>query len=373
MIDSHLESSKSGGNRRIMAVLISDVYGFTSAVGQQEEFAVSRVKEDLNDFAKVIVAHNGQVVTDRGDGVKAVFDSGVDALRAALKMQSLILQKNSKVGPDGLRVRHRIGIHVGDVIVSDDRYTGLAVAIAARLESLCPPGKVAFTDTIHEMTRQTLHFDRTFMGQYEVKNVDHLVRVWVGRIPGDLESISMPTSAVVAGKRKEVVIQRKSYDGLWRAITVFVLLLVVSAVGVFLTKMVLESQAKVPQLVVPKGSTGTETRPKGGQSNRNNPTPSVGGAGVSDSGRQGGKDRNRPKPNAGNATVAPPVVPPAEKPTMDSNAPTDDDTLQEIYKLPGKEKKDDTSPTDEPNPGAPKEPSGSTSDLDHVDGGTTER
>ncbi len=371
LIDANLESSQSGGTRRILAVLMSDVYGFTSAVGHQEEFAVSRVKEDLNDFAQIVVAHSGRVVADRGDGVKAVFDSGVDALRAALKMQSLILQKNSKVGPDGLRVRHRIGIHVGDVIISGDRYTGLAVAIAARLESLCPPGKVAFTDTVHEMTRQTLHFDRSFMGQYEVKNVEHPVRVWVGRIPGDLESISMPTSAVVAGTRKEIVIQQKSHDGFWRAITVVILLMVVAAAGVFLRKMYLDSEAKGPQLVLPQGSTGTATRSRSNRINDNTPKASNSEKGGSGAQSKGGSPAGRGKANSPAGKVGPAVSPPAEKPKVDPNAPTDEETLKEIYNLPGKEKKNDETPAPEPGGGAPNDPSGQGEDVNTEVGGAS--
>lgn len=318
-----------------MAVLMSDVYGFTSAVGKQEEFAASRVEEDLAEFAKIIVANNGQVVADRGDGVKAVFDSGVDALRAALQMQSLVLQKNAKLGPNALRVRHRVGIHVGDVIISGDHYTGLAVAIAARLEALCPPGKVAFTDTVHEMTRQTLHFDRSFMGQYEVKNVEHPVRVWVGRIPGDLESIAMPTSAVVAGKRKEIVIQQKSHDGFWKAITVVILLVVVAAVGVFLQKMYLDSEKAGPQIVVPTGSTGTTKRPRN-QFDPNSPTPFIGGNQGGSSGNSGSSGTRRPsrRPSRQPGGTPPANSNPAPKPAVDPNAPTDEDTLKEIYKLP---------------------------------------
>jgi len=370
MIDAHLEPAK-GGTRRIMAVLMTDVYGFTSAVGQQEEFAASRVEEDLADFAKIIVANNGQVVADRGDGVKAVFDSGVDALRAALKMQSLILKKNAKLGPDALRVRHRVGIHVGDVIISGEHYTGLAVAIAARLEALCPPGKVAFTDTVHEMTRQTLHFDRSFMGQYEVKNVEHPVRVWVGRIPGDLDSIAMPTSAVVAGKRKEIVIQQKSYDGFWRAITVVILLVVVAAVGLYLQKMMLADETgKDKTIVPPKGSTGTVSRPKGPQVNLNTPTPFIGGntaAGNTGGGNtaSGGSKASR-RPDQSNKENSPitPVKPPVEKPKVDSNVATDEDTLQEIYNLPGGKKKEENSPPGQPAGGnEPANPDQQTGDA----------
>lgn len=374
MIDAHLEPSK-GGTRRIMAVLMSDVYGYTNAVGHQEEVAVSRVKEDLADFAKIIAAHNGQVVADRGDGVKAVFDSGVDALRAALKMQSLILQKNAKLGPDALRVRHRVGIHVGDVIVSDDRYTGLAVAIAARLETLCPPGKIAFTDTVHEMTRQTLHFDRSYMGQYEVKNVAHPVRVWVGRIPGDLDSIAMPASAVVAGKRKEIVIQQKSYDGFWRAITVVTLLAVVAAVGLYLQKMVLADETgKDKTIVPPKGSTGTVTRPKGAPVSPNSPTTVTPG----NTGGGGSKASRRPEQSNKANSPTTPVKPPVEKPKVDSNAATDEDTLQEIYNLPGGKKKEENSPPGQPaggnEPTNPDQQTGDSGDSSGtVDQGNTSR
>ncbi len=350
MIDANLESSKTGGTRRIMAVLMSDVYGFTSAVGKQEEFAASRVEEDLAEFANIIVANKGQVVADRGDGVKAVFDSGVDALRAALQMQSLVLQKNAKLGPNALRVRHRVGIHVGDVIISGDHYTGLAVAIAARLEALCPPGKVAFTDTVHEMTRQTLHFDRSFMGQYEVKNVEHPVRVWVGRIPGDLESIAMPTSAVVAGKRKEIVIQQKSHDGFWKAITVVILLVVVTAVGFYLQKMVLSDSAEKGGIVVPQGSTGTTKRSNAPTVDWNTPTPGLTTGGGSGNVQPSPRYRPKAKPNPAPEQRSGDDVPEAgatqkPEPKVDPHAAATDDEIKKLYpNVTQAEKKTDPTP-----------------------------
>ena len=174
-------------NRRLATVLISDVYGFSTEVSQREERIEIRLANDMSAFRSIISDCDGQVVADRGDGLKATFDSPVRALRAATQMQTLALKRNSEAGGNDVRMRHRIGIHVGDMITVGDSVGGLIVTITARLEQICPPGKICFSDAVHQMTSHEGGLLRTFKGTEYLKNLDQPVKVWIGRIAGDFE------------------------------------------------------------------------------------------------------------------------------------------------------------------------------------------
>ncbi len=192
--------------RGFMAVLQTDVYGFTKAVSVSEEVVALRVASDLDAFAKFCEAHHGRVVSHRGDGLKIVFPSAVEAVKAAVAMQSYSIAKNAAAGKDGQRIRHRIGLHVGDVIIVGQQILGKVPAVAKRLEEICPPGKFCYSDDVHQMVSQAVDFPRTYKGRQEVKNVALTVKCWVGRSPDDFseeaEALETVTGPVMQTTRQ---------------------------------------------------------------------------------------------------------------------------------------------------------------------------
>lgn len=167
--------------------MISDIYGFTTGVATAEEEALARVQQDLKVLENFITKHGGKVITHRGDGYKAMFDSPVGAMKAAIEMQQYSLAANSRLPAKALRIRHRIGVHVGDVVLSEGNVSGMAVAICARLEQMCTPGQVCLSADVYRMVRQEIkvHFSR--IGPTEMKNVPNPVDVWQARVLGDLD------------------------------------------------------------------------------------------------------------------------------------------------------------------------------------------
>ena len=121
----------------------------------------------------------------RGDGLKLVFVSPVEAMRSAIEMQSYSLAMNAAAGADSLRIRHRIGVHMGDVILVGQQVLGKVPAITMRLEEICPPGKVCYSDDVHRAVEQAVKFPRHFAGFQEVKNVASTVKAWIGSSPDD--------------------------------------------------------------------------------------------------------------------------------------------------------------------------------------------
>lgn len=178
-----MEGTGTVTRRTVYAVLITDVYKFTQITGDNEEAVINRVSEDLTEFRHLCETHGGRVVTDRGDGLKMVFESPVEALKAALEMQGYARDRTMKEGRAGV-VRHRMGLHFGDVMLVDspmgdeDKVTGIAVTVAARLEEECTPGQIYYSNEVYEFTKSVMDLPRRYVGPLEVKNLKERVRTW---------------------------------------------------------------------------------------------------------------------------------------------------------------------------------------------------
>src|SRR6478609_31481 len=100
--------------RRLAAVLIADVVGYSRLSQADEEGTRTRFKADLRDiFEPTIAAHRGRLVKTMGDGLLVEFGSVVDALRSASEIQAGMAERNTPV-PQSDRIEFRMGLNVGD-------------------------------------------------------------------------------------------------------------------------------------------------------------------------------------------------------------------------------------------------------------------
>jgi adenylate cyclase len=100
------------GTRKIAAILVADIVGYSRLAGADEDRTLSRLRglrSDLIDPA--IDAHRGRIVKRTGDGSLIEFRSVVDAVRLAVEVQSAMVERNAGVPPDR-RIEFRIGIHL---------------------------------------------------------------------------------------------------------------------------------------------------------------------------------------------------------------------------------------------------------------------
>ena len=107
--------------RKIAAILVADVVGYSRLAGADEDRTLSRLRglrSDLIDPA--IAAHHGRIVKRTGDGSLIEFRSVVDAVRCAIEVQNGMVERNAGV-PDDRRIEFRIGIHLGDVVEESRR------------------------------------------------------------------------------------------------------------------------------------------------------------------------------------------------------------------------------------------------------------
>ena len=164
--------------QRLAAILAADVAGYSRLMAADERGTVAALDAARRVFRMQIDANRGRVIDMAGDSVLAVFETATGAVSAALAIQQEIDASANKV-PETLRMRFRIGVHLGDVIEkTDGSIYGDGVNIAARLEGLASPGGVTVSDAVQGAVRGKVAASFADQGEQTVKNIAHPVRVF---------------------------------------------------------------------------------------------------------------------------------------------------------------------------------------------------
>src|ERR1700722_16673907 len=165
--------------RKIAAILVADVVGYSRLAGADEERTLVRLRglrSDLIDPA--IAAHRGRIVKRTGDGSLIEFRSVVDAARCAIEVQTGMVERNAGVAPER-RLEFRIGIHLGDVVEeADGDLMGDGVNIAARLEGVCAPGAIYLSEDAYRQVKRRLDRAVSDLGPTQLKNIAGPIRVY---------------------------------------------------------------------------------------------------------------------------------------------------------------------------------------------------
>jgi adenylate cyclase len=194
--------------RRLAAILAADVVGYTALMGADEAGTLRRLTELRQKILDPLIAsHHGRTVKLMGDGLLVEFASVVDSVACALAWQKDIAIHEAG-GDENTRLRFRIGINLGDVIVVDGDIHGDGVNIAARLEGLAEPGGIYLSGDAFRQAKGKIEAEFEDMGELALKNVAEPVRVYrfaadrtVGAIPspttGPLQLPDKPSIAVL--------------------------------------------------------------------------------------------------------------------------------------------------------------------------------
>ena len=165
--------------RRLAAILMADIVGFSRLMGEDEVGTLDAVKVLWKEqFGPRVTEHHGRVVKLMGDAALVEFPSVVDAVGCAIATQRDAAERNATV-PLGERIEIRIGINLGDIIIEGDDIYGDGVNVAARMEKFAEPGGVALSATAHEHAVGKVDFDFRDGGEHELKNIAKPVRVYL--------------------------------------------------------------------------------------------------------------------------------------------------------------------------------------------------
>jgi TolB-like protein/class 3 adenylate cyclase/tetratricopeptide (TPR) repeat protein len=164
--------------RRLAAILIADVVGYSRLSQADEEGTRTQFQADMRSILQpAIAAHHGRLVKTMGDALLVEFASVVDAVRCAVEVQRGKAARNAGLPADS-RLEFRVGINLGDVIIEGDDVLGDGVNIANRLQALADTGGIAISGTTYDQVRGKLGVDFDFRGEQRVKNISDPVRIY---------------------------------------------------------------------------------------------------------------------------------------------------------------------------------------------------
>ncbi|HYD07053.1 MAG TPA: adenylate/guanylate cyclase domain-containing protein [Reyranella sp.] len=191
----------SGGSRRLATILFADVAAYSRLMRADEDQTFADLRAHLVELvAPVLERCHGRLVKNLGDGVLVEFGSAVEAVRCAVELQRGMAERNAGL-PKSRQQSFRIGLHLGDVIVSDQDVFGDTVNVAARLQALAEPGSIVLSGTVHEQVRDKLTLPFRDLGARTLRNIDRPVRVFAlegaVRIRGGRRWIAAALAAVV--------------------------------------------------------------------------------------------------------------------------------------------------------------------------------
>jgi adenylate cyclase len=165
--------------RKIAAILVSDIVGYSRLAGADEDRILARLRALRSDLIDPTIAlHHGRVVKRTGDGSMIEFRSVVDAVRCAIEVQNGMVERNAGLPPER-RIEFRVGIHLGDVVEeSDGDLMGDGVNIAARLEGVCEPGAICLSEDAYRQVSGRLDMAVADLGPTQLKNIERPIRVY---------------------------------------------------------------------------------------------------------------------------------------------------------------------------------------------------
>ena len=218
--------------RKIAAILVADIVGYSRLAGADEDRTLSRLRglrSDLIDPA--IAANRGRVVKRTGDGSIIEFRSVVDAVRCAIEVQTGMVERNAGVSAEK-RIEFRVGIHLGDVVEeSDGDLMGDGVNIAARLESIAKPGAICLSEHAYWQVKGRLDLAVYDLGPQSLKNIAEPIRVYSLEVDQPTQAKpGQPAPAPIAASVTAVP-RARSLSSRWPALIVALALALIVAGG----------------------------------------------------------------------------------------------------------------------------------------------
>ncbi|MBT8291727.1 MAG: hypothetical protein KJN70_00515 [Eudoraea sp.] len=226
-------------NRRLAAIMFTDIEGYTALMQRSEVEAMGFRAAHRKIFDSLTTKFNGEIIQYYGDGTLSIFDSAVDAVKCGIAMQ-LAFRKDTQIPV-------RIGIHSGDIVLTEDDIIGDAVNVASRVESLAVPGSVLISDKLFDEIKNNSDIKTVYLDTFRLKNVKPALGIYA--ISND--GLVVPPRKAITGKlEKEKSVTKRILAG-----AAIVLLLVAAW---FVQDLLQVTKEQTIVLLPPKNYTGEE-------------------------------------------------------------------------------------------------------------------
>ncbi len=185
--------------RRLSAIMFTDMVGYSALTQENEALALELLEEHRKLLRPFFQKHDGREIETAGDSFFVEFNSAVEATSCAIEIQSALHERN-KTEPKERHILLRIGLHIGDVVYTDNHVHGDGVNIAARMEPLALPGGICVSVDVARQIRNKVPYQVVKLGQEKLKNIS---------IPMDIYCIALPWVSPGKAVKKEKTAEKK--------------------------------------------------------------------------------------------------------------------------------------------------------------------
>lgn len=193
MQPSHIYSP---AERALAAIVLTDAVSYSARMSVDEEGTLTLIQKDLDLIAEQCECFGGKVLKSTGDGLLMSFYSAVQAVLCSQEIQHQFTKLAEGVPPEEY-LQHRIGIHLGDVLLSHGDVLGNGVNIAARLQTKSTPGGICISQTVYDVVKARIKVNASFLGPLKLKNIQEPVTAY--QIPPCGQSATMVVANPLGG------------------------------------------------------------------------------------------------------------------------------------------------------------------------------
>jgi TolB-like protein/class 3 adenylate cyclase/Tfp pilus assembly protein PilF len=183
--------------RRLAAIMFTDIVGYTSLMGKDEDRAFHILRTNRRIHRPLIEQYQGTWLKEMGDGILASFSSASNAVRCADK-----IRKASRI--EGIPLR--IGIHEGEVVFEEDDVFGDGVNVASRLQELAKEGSIYISGSVKKEIKNKPGIKAEFVEEKILKNVDEPVMVYEIRCAEEEADLILPEVSAKRSKSRSIVV-----------------------------------------------------------------------------------------------------------------------------------------------------------------------
>src|SRR4051794_27199511 len=156
--------------RRLAAIMFTDMVGYSALSQKNEALALELLNEHRDVLRQEFSRHGGREIEAVGDGFFVEFPSALAGAQCAIEIQRTLYTRNASVSAER-RVEVRIGLHLGDVVVQENRVHGDGVNIAARVEPLAEPGGICLSQDVARQIQNKIALPLLKLGKADLKNI----------------------------------------------------------------------------------------------------------------------------------------------------------------------------------------------------------
>jgi adenylate cyclase len=163
--------------RKFTTVLALDVVGFSKSMSIDEDRTLVNLQARRKFVDQLIEQKGGRIFNTAGDSVLAEFPNPVDAVECGVQIQNKSVSINDQ-SDEADKMSFRIGLNMGEVLVSDGDLFGDAVNVAARLEAQAIPDGLCISESIFDLVNMKVKVSYEDAGELNLKNIGRPVRAY---------------------------------------------------------------------------------------------------------------------------------------------------------------------------------------------------